>query len=471
MRAKSLAMPNCNLMFNLKSGARLCLLQRVAIDDFRFSLDQAAALLALNLVLVVLRDFLLHLPSWQFEIQAFPPYGAGLVCFFLAVYLLETILKKDGAALKLTVIVYSTAPVFVVLQLILGLIQKGILAESSAIYIGLGSLYFCLLIVVLMRSVTLMTLPMLRFALLGLSIFSLVWVVPGIYFGEAYEFWSDSSPADLEEEDLYAEYRTVDAERLMYRQSDILNKNLKILAPGKLGSPDLYFVSFAGYAYQDVFSKETGYANRLFDRRFGTESRSIRLVNHLKTRESIPLASATNLAITLKHIGKIMDVEEDMLVLYLTSHGSETHKLSVNFWPLPLNDLTPEMLKNILDASGIKWRVIIISACYSGGFVDSIKGPYSMVATASAADRTSFGCSNESEFTYFGEALFKDQLPYGHSFIEAFRRAMKAIEEREQYEDLPASKPQLFVGSKIEKRLERVVAHRCANDESESVFC
>ncbi len=464
-------MLKCNLLSNLKSGAKLCLLQRVAVDDFRFSLDQAAALLALDFVLVVLRDFLLHLPAGQFEIQAFPAYGAGLICFFLAVYLLGKILNKANAALKLTVIVYSSAPLFVFLQLILGLIEKGVLAELSAIYFGLGYLYFCLLVVVLMRSVTLLTLPMVRFAIIGLAIFSLVWVVPGIYFGETHEFWSDSSPVDREQKDLYAEYRTFDAERLMYQQAEILNKNLKSLVPGKLGSPDLYFVSFAGYAYQDVFSKETSYANRLFDQRFGTASRSIRLVNHLKTRESIPLASATNLAITLKHIGKIMDLEEDMLVLYLTSHGSKTHKLSVNFWPLPLNDLTPELLRNVLDASGIKWRVIIISACYSGGFVETIKGPYSMIATASAADRTSFGCSNENEFTYYGEAVFKDQLPYGHSFIEAFRRAMVAIEVREQQEDLPASRPQLFVGSEIEKRLKTLVAQRCANERSESVLC
>ncbi len=460
-----------SVLSNFIAGSRLCLLRPVALNDFCFSLDQVVLLLVLDLTLVIIRGFLLFLPSPQFEINAFPGHGAGLICFLFAAYLLGRILNNKAAALQLTVIVYSTAPVFFLLQLGLGFVEKWFLPEFSTIYFGLVYLYIALLAVLVVRAVCLVASPMLRFALLGLAVFSLIWILPGMKFWEVREFWVESLSVDDGQKELYAEYKAFDAEQLMYRQADLLKGDLKAMMPGEAGFPDLYFVSFAGYAYQDVFSKEAAFAKRLFDHRFGTEARSIQLVNNLQTRDSIPLATATNLAISLRHIGRIMDADEDILVLYLTSHGSEKHELSVNFWPLPLNDLTPPLLKKILDASGIKWRVIIISACYSGGFVDAIKGPNTMVATASAADRTSFGCSNENEFTYFGEAIFKDQLPFGHSFLESFRRAASAIELREQQEDLPPSKPQLFVGSKIEKRLDRLVAQRCSDKQDKSIFC
>ena len=78
---------------------------------------------------------------------------------------------------------------------------------------------------------------------------------------------------------------------------------------------------------------------------------------------------------------------------------------------LPLRDLTGEALADALRASGIKWRVIVISACHSGAFIESLKDPYTMVITAAAPDRTSFGCSDDRDLTYFGEAFFRDSLP------------------------------------------------------------
>jgi len=141
------------------------------------------------------------------------------------------------------------------------------------------------------------------------------------------------------------------------------------------------------------------------------------------------------------------------LFVYLTSHGSEKHGLSAQFWPLSLNDIPAEKLKSYLDEAGIKWRVLLVSACYSGNFIDVLKDDYTLVMTASAADRQSFGCSNARDFTYFGEAVFRDALSRERAFIPAFQSAIAAINQREANEKLSPSSPQLSIGSRIGAKL------------------
>jgi hypothetical protein len=97
--------------------------------------------------------------------------------------------------------------------------------------------------------------------------------------------------------------------------------------------------------------------------------------------------------------------------------------------------------------------VIIISACYAGGFIESLRDPQTIVITASAADRTSFGCSNDRDLTYFGEAFYRDALPTAHSLREAFAMAKTAIAAREHREHVDASNPQAYFGAKMEAKL------------------
>ena len=110
-----------------------------------------------------------------------------------------------------------------------------------------------------------------------------------------------------------------------------------------------------------------------------------------------------------------MNIDRDVLFLSISSHGAEDASIVVSNSELPLEDLTDEDLADALRESGIKWRVIIISACYAGGFIESLSDPRTVVITASAADRTSFGCSNDRDLTYFGEAFYRDALPGSRS--------------------------------------------------------
>jgi hypothetical protein len=75
----------------------------------------------------------------------------------------------------------------------------------------------------------------------------------------------------------------------------------------------------------------------------------------------------------------------------------------VSFYPFKFTNLKPNQLKRYLDNSGIKWKVLVVSACYSGGFVDELTNDFTLVATAASADDKSFGCGDNSHFTYYGE--------------------------------------------------------------------
>jgi hypothetical protein len=112
----------------------------------------------------------------------------------------------------------------------------------------------------------------------------------------------------------------------------------------------------------------------------------------------------------------------------------------------------------MLDGAGIKWRIIVVSACYSGGFIDPLKDEYTLIMTASAADRTSFGCGSESDATYFGDALFGHAFRVEDSFVKAFAEAKARIEARERAEELRPSEPQLFVGQAMAAKLPKLEA-------------
>ncbi len=99
---------------------------------------------------------------------------------------------------------------------------------------------------------------------------------------------------------------------------------------------------------------------------------------------------------------------------------SKKHELITSFWPLDLDKITGPDIQKILAESAIQWKVIVISACYSGGFIESLKDDKTLVITAADATNASFGCSNDSEFTYFGKAYFDEALRKSYSFVEPF---------------------------------------------------
>jgi hypothetical protein len=244
-------------------------------------------------------------------------------------------------------------------------------------------------------------------------------------------------------------------ERLFHRQGELIERALADLRHGRPGVREHYFVGFAPDASQDVFLREVRYAKRLFDERFGAAGRSIALASSHDALEELPIASVTNLARALRRVGAAMNADEDVLVLFVSAHGSPEQRLSASQPPLELTPLTPTALARMLQDAGIKWRVVVVSACYSGGFIEPLRDDNSIVITASAPDRPSFGCEGGREFTYFGQAYFRDALAKTASFTEAFDIARELVARQEAAERLPASLPQIAVGRAIGELLQR----------------
>jgi hypothetical protein len=247
----------------------------------------------------------------------------------------------------------------------------------------------------------------------------------------------------------------ISVEATYYDQYGLMDDALEKIAKQRPGVPDIYFVGFAGYASQNVFMKELQAVGKLFDDRFDTAGRSMLLINNRATVRDTPIANGSNLWYGLSTIGRILDPEEDVLVLFLTSHGSKD-LLSVDFWPLQPDDLTASDLREMLDESGIKWRIIVVSACYSGSFIDDLRTDHTLIITASNEDKKSFGCGNEFEFTYFGSAYFDQALRETFSFSDAFEKAARYIEQRESDEGLTPSQPQINVGAAMRPKLDEL---------------
>lgn len=246
-----------------------------------------------------------------------------------------------------------------------------------------------------------------------------------------------------------------DPEATMYALDAQMDAALATLAPERPGHSDLYVLGFGGDASESVFGNEIRYLEALFARRFDADGRVLTLLNDADPETTRPLATATNLDRALAGVAATMDVEDDILFLYLTSHGGPDHQFLVNLPPLPLDQITPEGLRDSLDASGIRWRVLVISACYSGGYVEALRDPQTLVLTAARADRTSFGCGADSEITWFGKAYLVEALNQSTDFIAAFELARTRIAEWEADEEIEASEPQIDVGDEIAAQLER----------------
>ena len=252
----------------------------------------------------------------------------------------------------------------------------------------------------------------------------------------------------------------VSTEEVFYLQPRLLERELAGLKRGRRGLIDLYFIGVAGYSKQDVFMKEVQSVASLFDSRFDTRDHSLMLINNPATLRTLPLATATSIEMALKRVAEVMDADEDILFLFITSHGSRDHQAVFDFWPMKLDPLDPARLKQMLDRAGIRRRVVVVSACYSGAFVDALRDERTLAIAASAADKNSFGCSNDADFTYFGKAYFDEALRLTYSFSEAFEIAKPVIAERERQANFSGSDPKMFMGREIEAALERFVKAR-----------
>jgi hypothetical protein len=273
-----------------------------------------------------------------------------------------------------------------------------------------------------------------------------------LYAARPAEFWYSSEPAGTQAErpQLRLSQETMEA------QPQLLSQRLQALPAQRPGTADLYAITFAPYADEDVFRRESDMVSQVIAQRFGAAGRTLQLVNNLGTLQQWPWATPLNLKRAILHVAGLMDKEEDMLFLHLTSHGARNGELAANFWPMSVDTVKPGDLKAWLDEAGVKYRLISISACYSGSWIAPLADANSLVMTASDAEHTSYGCGRKSELTFFGRAMYDEQLRSKTlSFQEAHAAARDVIKRREEEAGKQDgySNPQIRVGAAMQSRL------------------
>ncbi|MGW8463206.1 C13 family peptidase [Pseudomonas sp. CLCA07] len=212
--------------------------------------------------------------------------------------------------------------------------------------------------------------------------------------------------------------------------------------PSSTPAVELYTLTLGGDGKQSVFLRESDYVSNMLSSRFGAFGQ-IRLVNHRDHLVDRPMATRENLrraALTLAE----RSGPEDLIFIYLTSHGTSEHELVLDQPRMELPDLPADELAAVLAPLKNRDKIIVISACYSGGFIPALKDERTLIITASRADRVSFGCSEEANSTYFGDALFTQALNQTDDLEQAFKLAKATVAERELADSFEASEPQMW---------------------------
>lgn len=133
-------------------------------------------------------------------------------------------------------------------------------------------------------------------------------------------------------------------------------------------------------------------------------------------------------------------------LIYITSHGVPRE---IVFGPDVR--LTPPTLAGLLrNWCGERPTVLVLSACFSGSFIDGLAGPNRMILTAARHDRASFGCSEDAVYPYFDGCVIQE-LPTATDFVALGNAVRNCVKDREEAEGLtPASEPQVFIGSDMQ---------------------
>ncbi|MGH1543292.1 MAG: C13 family peptidase [Arenicella sp.] len=433
---------------NLWQGMQLSLLLPVKRERFYFG-NLQIVLLVLSIVAIdIISDY------WVAgDVSQFNAYGISNLAFYLGLYfvgfffvgqLLRTHKISEFVLLSLSGLVsFNIGSIFYRLHVLTGDLE--IAQQAWFVWMAWG-LMLCWMFIIIYRACRL-AFDSSKAASWITSVAFTLFVVFSASAVPEQPFFYASEPKDEQYEE------PLNVENVYYQQAELMQNSINQLQEHRANQKDLYLVTFASYGYQDVFMKEVAYVQNAFEERYGHFNQVLSLINHEKTIDEFPLANKPNLALSLNAVRQRMNPDDDAVMIYLTSHGSKDARLSASLWPLEPNSLDADGLKEILDESGIKWRIVIVSACYSGSFIEPLQDENTLIITASAKDRTSFGCSNDRELTYFAEAFFQHAWPQSSSLLETFEIARTWVTQKETKEGKENSKPQVFIGERMKQYL------------------
>jgi hypothetical protein len=208
-------------------------------------------------------------------------------------------------------------------------------------------------------------------------------------------------------------------------------------------NPNVAVLAFGLFGAQSVFKSEaTGAAGIVAQR---LEANPVIVRANTKTSGDVTVASIGD---ALAAAGQKMDRDSDVLFLILTSHGSQSGVAVQAGRRVEI--LSPVDLAGMLNRAGVRHRVVIISACYSGVFLGPLADDDTLVITAADANHSSFGCRDKVKWTYFGDAFFNKALRHAADLRSAFAEARTLVSRREMQYGLVSSNPQMAGGKNID---------------------
>jgi len=430
-----------SLARNLLAGLRLAFLLPVRSLDFRVDAAQLVLITFLSAVIDVGTDYLRAGPGPSFSITGLygEIYAFGLLLLTAAVLAMAR--RLPSLLLSVPIIVLAAFPAIQLAHLIPWAL-KSVLEPFPFVLGAFDDFMYLWMAIVCVRAVYI--------ALEGRGIWRwLVALAGGALVYAPILFGPLVGPLD-------AWWQAADApppggmspasEAVLAAQDFLLDHALDALEESRPGRADLYFVGFAPDSRRDGFRLDVEAAQQVMDERWDTGNRSLVLANNAATVAQHPFATLTYLRKTLNELGDIIDPDEDVVMVYLTGSAGADHALAAVHPPLDLVALTPQGLSQLLDAAGIRFRVIVVSTCYAGAWLEPLKDDESAVIVSSPADVASTDCRGSSEPTSFGTAFFTKGMRRADTLPAAFKIAQESLGAK-------APKPEMWIGPTIAARL------------------
>ncbi|MGE5667208.1 MAG: C13 family peptidase [Betaproteobacteria bacterium] len=435
---------------NLAAGLRLALFMPVSRTAFRIAPAQLVLLAVVSATIDIDADWVRAAHEAQFSILGLHSELLSLGVLVLTSAVIAILRRDPSLLLALPVVVLASFPAIQIASVIPDLPRTDASMTDAARQF-LGEAFRVWVAVVCMRAVYVCIDPQLprrrAWALGGgLLLVAPVWFPQVV--GPLTPWWRDvdvlaaaAGPANPASEPALA------------AQQFLMDRALDALDDERPGMTDLYFVGFAPDARRSGFAVDAELATRTMDERWNTRGRSVLLVNSPTTVAERPYATITNLREALLEIGDIIDSDEDVVMVYLTGDSNRDHALAAINPPLELVPLSPVGLRQLLDAAGIQWRIVVVSTCYAGAWLDALKDADTAVIASSAAGVHADGCEGGIGITPFGEAFFGKGMRRSDDIARAYDIARTDLAGR------GAAMPVMWMGPAIAEHL-KSLAHR-----------
>jgi hypothetical protein len=454
---------------NLRAGLRIALFLPVSRLDFRIGVAEFIVLLFFSAAFDVGIDFVRHGVDARFSWLgvAGETYAAGTVLLVSAS--LALLFRQQALALGIPLILFASYPAIQVLHLVPALLERWL--PGAGLFSGwLDDVLLLWTIAIFARAVAVALVPVrpmhwLRALAGALALLAPLWF--GATFAPDVPWWRSEgghSGAD-------SRYPNPASEPVMEAQKLLLEEALGGLQDARPGIADLYAIGFAASG-DDALRQDVTRALRVLDERWATDGRSVALINHPAALLEAPLASVSNLRAALDEIRAAIDPDEDVVLLYIAGNGAPGGVVEVALPPLDLVPLSPLRVRRMLDEAGIRWRIVIVSSCYSGRWREALADESSLVMTATDDDHAGEGCALDADGTAFGEALFNHGMVDADTLTGAFDVARQRVAARAGGIAGQAGEPhtpQIVVGPAMVEKLREVERGRAARRASRSV--